>query len=106
MNIMPSVKAVHASILASCPCLHLSAIDIRMQASTAATGACMKTGSKDESKVAGAVARAASLSPDERRAIAEKAAAARWGGKAYTASHKGNFQKHFGIPIECYVLND
>lgn len=58
---------------------------------------------KNQAKVAGAVARAAALSPDERSAIAGKAATARWGLKA---THKGNFQKEFGIPIECYVLND
>lgn len=65
----------------------------------------MKPVGKNQSKVAGAVARAAALSSEERSSIAGKAAAARW-GKVLTATHKGNFQKEFGIPIECYVLND
>lgn len=58
---------------------------------------------KNQAKVAGAVARAAALSPDERSAIAGRAAAARWGLRA---THKGNFREKFGIPIECYVLDD
>lgn len=61
---------------------------------------------KDPAKVAAAVARSNALSPEERRQIAERAAAARWGGKAWTATHKGNFLKDFGIDVECYVLND
>jgi len=61
---------------------------------------------KDVSKVAGAVARAKALSPEKRREIAERAAAARWGGKVYKASHRGNFRNDFGIDIECYVLDD
>lgn len=66
----------------------------------------MKKEAKDLSKVAGAVARAKALSPDARKAIAERAAAARWGEKVFTTTHKGNFQKDFGLAIECYVLND
>lgn len=61
---------------------------------------------KDPSKVPGAIARANALTPEQRREIAEKAAAARWGEKVYAATHKGNFQKEFGLDIECYVLND
>jgi hypothetical protein len=61
---------------------------------------------KDESKVAGAVARANSLTPEERRAISQKAAAARWGVKPPRALHKGNFKEQFGIDVECYVLDD
>ena len=61
---------------------------------------------KNLSKVPGAVARANALSPEQRRAIAEKAAAARWGDKVYIATHRGNFEKEFGINLECYVLND
>jgi P63C domain len=49
--------------------------------------------------------RAELLAPDRRAEIARKAAAARW-DKVYTAIHKGNFQKEFGLDIECYVLND
>ena len=32
-----------------------------------------------------------------------KGAAARWG---YKASHKGSFKEHFGIDVDCYVLDD
>jgi hypothetical protein len=50
--------------------------------------------------------RAEVLSPDQRRDIATKAAAARWGAKALQATHKGSFKEEFGIDVECYVLND
>lgn len=63
------------------------------------------TDDKDPVKAAAARARADSLTPEKRREIAEKAAATRW-GKVYTATHKGNFSEHFGIDVECYVLND
>jgi hypothetical protein len=46
------------------------------------------------------------LSPADRKAIAAKAAAARWGQKPMQATHKGNFQEEFGIDVECYVVND
>jgi len=48
--------------------------------------------------------RRAELLPEEKRiAIAKKAATARWGVKA---THKGNFKEHFGIDVDCYVLDD
>jgi len=50
--------------------------------------------------------RAEVLSAEERRAIAAKGAAARWGGKLLQATHKGNFKEDFGVDVECYVLND
>jgi hypothetical protein len=56
-------------------------------------------------KAKGGIARANALSPIERKEIAQRAALARW-DKPYTATHKGNFQKDFGIDAECYVLND
>src|ERR1700730_2265968 len=61
---------------------------------------------KDPKKVAAAVARAKALPAEKRREIAKQGAAARWRGKAYKASHKGNFLNDFGIDIECYVLDD
>lgn len=61
---------------------------------------------KNLSKVPGAVARANALTSEQRRKIAEKAAAARWGEKVHVATHRGSFEKDFGIDIECYVLND
>lgn len=60
---------------------------------------------KDESKVAGGMARALALTPERKREIAAKAAAARW-GKVPVATHKGNFKEDFGIDVDCYVLND
>jgi hypothetical protein len=61
---------------------------------------------KDQSKVAGGLARATSLDADKRKEIAKKAAIARWGDRPPRATHKGNFKENFGIEIECYVLND
>lgn len=54
----------------------------------------------------GGVRRAEVLSPEERRTIARKAAAARWGEKPLRATHKGNFKDDFGIDADCYVLDD
>lgn len=54
----------------------------------------------------GGKARAAALSDDERKAIAKKAAVARWSGRPTKASHKGNFKAEFGIDVDCYVLDD
>ncbi len=51
----------------------------------------------------GGLARAESLSSDERRQIAKKAAIARWG---IQATHKGNFKNDFGFDVECFVLDD
>lgn len=61
---------------------------------------------KDETKVAGGKARAAALTPERKKEIAAKAAAARWGEKPLQATHKGNFEKDFAIDVDCYVLND
>ncbi len=63
----------------------------------------MKT--KDEKKAKGGRARAAALSPEKKREIAMKAAAARW-GILPQATHKGNFKEEFGIDVDCYVLDD
>jgi hypothetical protein len=60
---------------------------------------------KDPAKVAAAEARAKALTPERRKEIAERGAAARW-GKVYAAKHKGNFLDEFGIDVECYVLDD
>ncbi|MFG6654969.1 P63C domain-containing protein [Scandinavium sp. M-37] len=57
-------------------------------------------------KAKGGMARAKSLTKTQRSDIAKKAAAARWKGKPYKATHKGNFLDEFGIDAECYVLND
>jgi hypothetical protein len=50
--------------------------------------------------------RAEVLSPEKRREIAAKGAAARWGDKPLQATHNGNFKDDFGVDVECYVLND
>lgn len=46
---------------------------------------------------------AAKMTPEERKERSRKGSVARWGVKA---THKGNFHKHLGIDVECYVLND
>lgn len=51
----------------------------------------------------GGVARAAALSAERKREIAQRGALARWGAQA---THKGNFREEFGIDVDCYVLND
>lgn len=61
---------------------------------------------KNESKAKGGVARANALTPEKKKEIAAKAAAARWGTRQLRATHKGNFELHFGIDAECYVLDD
>lgn len=61
---------------------------------------------KNASKSAGGKARAEALSPDVRKEIARKAAAARWGERPMRATHKGSFREEFGFDVECYVLDD
>ena len=62
---------------------------------------------KATGRARGGIARANALSRVARRAIAKKAAAARWGNnKVYTAVHRGSFLEHFGIDVACYVLDD
>src|ERR1035437_7058415 len=53
----------------------------------------------------GGVKRAEVLSAEERKAIAQQGAAARW-GKPPGVIHTGNFKEHFGIDVDCYVLDD
>lgn len=60
---------------------------------------------KDESKVKGGLARAESLTKEERGAIAKKAAAARWNNDLPKAKYPGELK--FGkTVIPCYVLED
>lgn len=66
--------------------------------------ACMTK--KDESKALGGHARALALSPEQRKEIAMKAAATRWGDKPLQATHRGSLKEEFGFDIDCYVLND
>jgi hypothetical protein len=53
----------------------------------------------------GGLARKDALTPQERKAIAERAAAARW-GRALMATNRGNFLEEFGVDVDCYVLDD
>ncbi len=52
---------------------------------------------------AGGLARAKTLSDEDRKKIAKSAAIARWGLKS---THRGNFREDFGIDVDCYVLDD
>jgi hypothetical protein len=58
---------------------------------------------KDASRQKGGIARAAALSDERKREIAQAAALARWGARA---THRGNFKEEFGIDVDCYVLDD
>lgn len=62
---------------------------------------------KDEKKVAAAKARAKALAPAERSEIARRAASKRWlGQKIMNVKTKGNFFDHFGVDVDCYVLDN
>jgi hypothetical protein len=68
----------------------------------------MAVSDKDQTKVAGAKARAEALSPEERASIARKAATARW-NKELPAAIYGSAEKPLvigGKEIQCYVLDD
>jgi hypothetical protein len=68
----------------------------------------MTNSEKNESKAIGGLARAASLNPEERKAIASKAAKARWEGTSDSlpqATHEG-VVKIGEAEIPCAVLND
>lgn len=58
---------------------------------------------KKPKRAAGGKAVAAKMTQEQKADRAKKGALARWGMKA---THKGNFQQHLGIDVECYVLND
>lgn len=64
---------------------------------------------KNKTKVAGGIARAASLTPERKAEIAKKAAAARWGGAGSLRAEFGSPDKPLVIgevEIPCYVLED
>ena len=65
----------------------------------------MVTAKKAPNRANGALKVAANMTPEQRAQRAEKAALARW-GKEMKAIHRGNFQQHFGVDAECYVLDD
>lgn len=69
----------------------------------------MAESEKDESKVAGGKARAASLTPERKAEIAKKAAEARWGGAGALKAEFGSPDKPLvigDVEIPCYVLED
>lgn len=61
------------------------------------------TNDEPSGRAKGGIARREALSPEERENIARKAAIARWGTRAI---HRGNFLEHFGVDVDCYVLDD
>jgi hypothetical protein len=65
-----------------------------------------KDGDKQRAGQIGGAKRAEILPPARRTEIAQKAAIARWGARLPRATHKGNFREHFGIDVDCYVLDD
>ena len=46
------------------------------------------------------------MTPEQKAERARKGALARWGAKPLVAIRKGNFEKEFGVDVECYVVND
>lgn len=60
---------------------------------------------KDESKVAGGVARAKKLTPEQRSEIAKRAAESRWSPEIQDATHAGTLTLG-DAEIQCYVLAD
>lgn len=58
---------------------------------------------KKVGRAKGGLAVAEKMTQEERSARAKKGSLARWGLKA---THKGSFQREFGLDIDCYVLND
>ena len=62
--------------------------------------------SKTTGRAKGGKKRAEVLSPEQRKEIALKGAAARWGERPIQAIHKGSFKQEFGVDVECYVLDD
>lgn len=65
-----------------------------------------KKATPSEIASAGGKARKKALPRERRIKIAKDAAVARWGEKPLLATHRGSFKEHFGIDVECYVLDD
>lgn len=91
-------------------CLHDLRIRPRLQAPNELSGASiMEEDPKPKSsRSSGGLARAKSLSPNERRSIARKAAIARWKtaeGEVPTAVNQGSL-KIGDVELDCYVLAD
>lgn len=56
-----------------------------------------------ESRAKGGRTAAKRMTPEQLTERARKGAMARWGAKA---THKGSFLEHFGVDVDCYVLDD
>jgi len=54
----------------------------------------------------GGKARKMKLSPQQLSEAGRKAVEARWANRAIRATHKGSFKEHFGVDVDCYVLDD
>jgi hypothetical protein len=61
---------------------------------------------KHKGRAKGGAATAAKMTDEQKAARARAGAVARWGPKPLRATHMGNFQKDFGIDVDCYVLDD
>jgi hypothetical protein len=90
-------------------CLHISICAVTN--ASILKGACMSDEATGRSK--GGIARAKKLSPEQRSEIGRKGAVARWNAgrvgvepNSLGVTHKGNFEKDFGVDVECYVLDD
>lgn len=59
--------------------------------------------SKAKGRSKGGIVAAKKMTVEQKADRARKGAAARWGLRT---THTGNFQKDFGIDVDCYVLND
>lgn len=60
-----------------------------------------------EGTAKGGIVTAANMSPEERAKRARKGSLARWGAKPIRAlPNKGNFLRHFGVDVECYIADD
>lgn len=70
------------------------------------SGSSKKSNAAPAGRAKGGVARARALTPEQKQAIARKAAAARWGDRPLIVTHRGNFREEFSTDVECYVLND
>lgn len=77
-----------------------------MQALINNKDACMDSDKKDESKAIGGKARANALTPEQRKEIAEKAAAARWDKKDVLQSAHPGILTIGEMNLECDVLSD
>jgi len=65
-------------------------------------------GNDDEVKgrAKGGLAVAAKMTKEQKLERARKGALARWADRPVRALGKGNFKEHFGVDVDCYVIDD